>query len=153
VIDRWLRVPMHHGAVSDEDPFVAEQRFRDIREHVELLASPADVQLVWLNSGIAAPIDELAQSLYDIWPAWSIVVAPLLSPVAGQALTDLCAALSELDAIAYEDTPESLQLPEWDGIRLAARHALAMLDGQDSARRAAPSRRHPWVRSRTGRST
>jgi hypothetical protein len=126
---------MHHGAVSDEDPVVAEQRLGDIREHVELLASPADVQLVWLNSGIAAPIDELAQSLYDVWPAWSTVIAPLISPVAGQALTDLCATLSELDATAYEDTPESLQLPEWDRIRLAARQTLAVLDSQDSAER------------------
>jgi hypothetical protein len=126
-------------------PSVAEERLRDVVDHVRLLAADSDTQNAWLHPcgwtrqepyvhekdhEPCSPVGELVNWFEDMWPAWRSVVAPAVPPGGEAALDRLAARLEQLDDAGYVDDLSTLDGPDWTDVRRQAGQTLAVLTAE-----------------------
>lgn len=118
---------------------MAGARLRDVVGHLRILAADADEQNAWLHPcgwtreepfahvekhPPCMPIGELLNSLADMWPAWRLVLQPVLTSALAGALDELLRAMGAMDEQAWVDQLETLDRPDWGVVRALARQAL-----------------------------
>jgi len=128
---------------ADDRETLARKPLDDLKAHLRLLAASAETQNAWLHPcgwtsaepfehiqehSPCAPVGELAESYFDMWPLWSEVLAQVMTPAATAALDVIGDMLRGFPPAAYEDKDGTLDLPEWDQLRVVAGRALATLE-------------------------